>query len=73
MRSDFLIDIIIVSGILAGIYPDACTEETLKFIKLKFQADVLVTDHTTLQTLLKVYYIISRFSIMHIDFKVENA
>ena len=72
MWNQIFLLIIIVSGILAGIYPDACTEETLKFIKLKFQADVLVTDHTTLQTLLKVY-IISRFSIMHIDFKVENA
>lgn len=39
---------------MAGIFPDACTEETLKFMKLNFQADVLITDHATLQALLKV-------------------
>ena len=46
----------IFSGILAGIFPDACTEETFKFMKLNFQADVLITDCTTLQALLKVSY-----------------
>lgn len=62
VKPDFLTCIDIVSGILAGIYPDACTEETMKFIKLNFQADVLVTDYTTLQTLLKVSFSV----IMHL-------
>ena len=44
----------IYSGILAGIYPDAFTEETMKFMKQHFRADILVTEQTTLQSLLKV-------------------
>ena len=42
------------SGILAGIYPDACTQEVLNFMRKNFQADVLISDHTTLVALLKV-------------------
>ena len=45
---------LLCSGILAGIFPDACTEETLKFMKMNFHADILVADHKTLQTLLVV-------------------
>ena len=45
---------LLCSGILAGIFPDACTEETLKFMKMNFHADILVADHKTLQTLLMV-------------------
>ena len=53
---------LLCSGILAGIFPDACTEETLKFMKMNFHADILVTDHKTLQTLLMV--IITTVSII---------
>lgn len=42
------------SGILAGIYPDACIEQTVEFLKMHFRADILITEQTTLQALLKV-------------------
>ena len=45
---------LLFSGILAGIYPDACTDGTIKFLKEYCRADILVIEKTAFQALLKV-------------------
>ena len=68
---------LLCSGILAGIFPDACTEETLKFMKMNFHADILVAGHKTLQTLLMVIIttvsVIAWYASIYMCEKHKNA
>lgn len=49
-----------ISGILTGIYPDACTEQAINFLKANCRADILISEQSTLQALLKVSAILDR-------------